>query len=232
MSVLLCFVAYPQKHSQNAKHNKCIAGLRALLPWDNYINPQPLGLTFELPLTVWYELASHPVRSSVTGFVTSFTIIIAFSIMFSSPTRPTLIWVVTSTRKIIECGHPQILMCTRKQVLIRWKWMYGVRCLVGKSSAQPSSTQQLPLKHVDKSSLISTPFLHAVKLMPGSNRTMHIHIPCWKPCSFFNHFLLIDWFPLVCGPLAVTPCEVKKFWMHSALWASLLLWCYFHWPLQ
>ncbi len=56
------------------------------------------------------------------------------------------------------------------------------------------------LKHIDRPSLISLPFLNTVKLMPGSNKTTHIRILCGEPCNFFNHFLLIDWFSLVCGP--------------------------------
>ncbi len=65
--------------------------------------------------------------ASVTGFVTSFTIVIAFSIAFSAPTRYGFVWVIT-TCIIIECSYPQTLTYTGKRAFIHWKWVYGLPC--------------------------------------------------------------------------------------------------------
>ncbi len=111
--------------------------------------------------------------------------------------RHSFIWMVTSTCIIMECGHPRTFTCTRKWAFIYRKWVYGVPCLVSELLPQSSSIRWLLLNYIDGSSLISSLFLKAVKLMPGSNLTMHMSIPHRIPCNFF-HFLLIDWFSLVC----------------------------------
>ncbi len=126
----------------------------------------------------WNDLMPVKDHTSVTGFVTSFSIIIAFLIMFSSP-RHNFIWAVTSTLRIIECGHLWILKHTRKQAFIHWKYVYGVSCLISYLSVQSSSsTRQL------------------------------LQIQHGKPCNFFNYFLQMDWFLLVYCPHAVQNCSL------------------------
>ncbi len=43
-------------------------------------------------------------------------------------------------------------------------------------------------RNIRTDSLISLPFSNTAKLMPGSNRPTHVHVPHEKPCNFFDYF--------------------------------------------
>ncbi len=162
-------------------------------------------------------------HTSVTSFVTWFTINIAFLITFSSPTRRGFIWVVTSTYnyRVWSSTNPYVYQEASLHQLKMVVWMLR---FIGKSLAQCSLTRHLLLKHTDvtssgyRSSMISLHFLNTVKLMSGSNRTMHVCIQFGKPCHFYSHFLLINGFPLICGPHEIP----DLFPLDFHLWGHLL----------
>ncbi len=97
--------------------------------------------------------------TSVAGFVTLFTILIVFTITFSS-TRHGFIWMVTLTHISIKCDHPWTLACTGK-----WAFIIGLVLDTSNNSILSSnlSTHRECQTIVDVSRMLKFPKTQKVK---------------------------------------------------------------------
>ncbi len=147
--------------------------------------------------------------TSVAGFVTSFIIVIAFFITFSSPTMCGFIWMViinTQNYRVWSFTNPRVhwevslhpLKVRVWYAMSRWR-------IIGPIFVGSTITTEIYRR-------IITDFIVLLKhnVVNGwfQQETMYICILRKQPCNFFHHFLLIDWFLLVCGLPTVQTCPL------------------------
>ncbi len=111
-------------------------------------------------------------------------------------------WCVYLHPCLVVLNYNLVICCYRS---LRLFYLYDIFIAV---KSVTNISLMIVNKHVDGSSMISSLVSNAVKLMPGFDRSMYVHIQHRKPCNFFNHFLLIDWFLQVCVPHRVQTCPL------------------------